>query len=90
MHSMLSWETRMNEGLGNFFRPSSLAPASIASTPPALIFTDRTIKNTDVRESQLEWHIMYAFLRPDLILITTNESTLREVITRLSLQSSQN
>lgn len=88
--AMLSWETRMNEGLGNFFRPSSLAPASIASTPPALTFTDRTIKNTDVRESQLEWHIMYTFLRPDLILITTNESTLREVITRLSLQSSQN
>lgn len=87
--AMLSWETRMNEGLGNFFRPSSLAPASIASTPPALTFTDRTIKNTDVRESQLEWHIMYTFLRPDLILITTNDSTLREVITRLSLQSSK-
>ncbi|MES2134755.1 MAG: hypothetical protein V4449_00740 [Patescibacteria group bacterium] len=88
--AMLSWETRMNEGLGDFFRPSSLAPASITSTPPALTFTDRTIQNIDIRESQVSWHIMYTFLRPDLILITTNESTLREIITRLSLQKTSN
>ncbi len=87
--AMLSWETRMDEGLGDFFKPSALAPASIASTPPPLTFTDRTVQNIDIRESQPAWHIMYAFLRPDLIIITTNESTLREVITRLSLQKSE-
>ncbi len=87
--AMLGWETRMDEGLGDFFKPASLSPTSIASTPPALTFSDRTLQNIDIRESQLAWHIVYSFPRRDLIIITTNESTLREIITRLSLQSSK-
>lgn len=87
--SMLSWEARMNEGLGDFFKPSGLTLNSAAATPPALEFTDRVLQNIDIRESQQSWHIMYSFLRRDLILITTNDSTLREVVTRLALQKSK-
>lgn len=88
-NSMLSWETRMNEGLGDFFKPSGLTLNSVAATPPALEFTDRVLQNIDIRESQQSWHIMYSFVRRDLILITTNDSTLREVVTRLALQKSK-
>lgn len=86
--AMLAWEQRMNEGLGDFFQPNSLTPSGIVSAPPELIFTDRVFQNSDLRESQLSWQIIYSFLRPNLILITTNESTFREITTRLSLQKS--
>jgi hypothetical protein len=86
--SMLAWEQRMDEGLGDFFKPSTLANSSVVNAPPALTFSDRVFENIDIRESQPAWHIIYTFPRPDLILITTNESTLREIVTRLSLQKS--
>ena len=84
---MLEWEKRIGETLGAFFAPYKGARNSVPTVPPPLTFTDRVYQNIDVRESNPEWKIMYAFPRRDLLLITTNESTIREVITRLTLQS---
>ncbi len=86
--SMLSWESQIDGGLGDFFRPSGLAAPTINETPPQLAFSDGIVDNVDVRQSDAEWPIVYAFLRPDLLAITTNEATLRELITRLSLEKS--
>lgn len=85
--AMLSWENTMGETLGDFFAPAQSALGSIVNTAPPLAFTDRVFSNTDIRESQTNWHILYAFPRQDILIITTNESTLREVVTRLSLKS---
>ncbi len=79
--AMLSWENTMGENLGAFF-----APSNASGNPPPLSFTDKVRSNTDTRESQESWHIVYAFPRKDVLLITTNEATIREVMTRLSLQ----
>lgn len=84
---MLQWEDTLAESLGGFFAPYKSARDTQTAKPPRMTFSDRVYQNIDVRESGAEWKILYAFPRRDLLLITTNESTLREVITRLTLQS---
>ncbi|MBX9765486.1 hypothetical protein K2X83_02505 [Patescibacteria group bacterium] len=84
---MLQWEDTVGETLGAFFAPNRGARSTVPTVPPPLTFKDRVYQNIDVRESGAEWKILYAFPRRDLLLITTNESTVREVITRLTLQS---
>jgi|CXWL01.1.fsa_nt_gi hypothetical protein len=76
---MLAWEPVIGESLGVFFAPSS-------GTIPVLKFSDRVFQNLDARESQPEWRVVYAFPEKNLLLITTNESTVKEVVTRLTLQ----
>jgi hypothetical protein len=83
---MLEWESTIADSLGTFFAPYRAA-RDTRPEPPRITFSDRVYQNIDVRESQAEWKILYAFPRRDLLLITTNESTLREVVTRLTLQS---
>jgi hypothetical protein len=85
--AMLSWESTMADSLGAFFAPP-WAPTGVTAHAPTLSFSDTVTANLDVRESGTEWPIVYAFPRRDLILITTNENTLREIVTRLSLGSS--
>ncbi|MBV9349677.1 MAG: hypothetical protein JO026_02905, partial [Patescibacteria group bacterium] len=82
---MLTWEPTLSTSLGDFY-----APAGAPSSPnaPVLTFTDAVTDNIDVRKSNAEWPIIWGFPRQDLLIITTNESTLREVMTRLSLQTS--
>lgn len=84
---MLTWEDTIGNDLGSFFAPSKTAKALVSGSAPFLKFSDRVYQNIDIRESSADWKIIYAFPRRDLLLITTNESTLREVVTRLTLQS---
>lgn len=84
---MLAWEETIGDDLGTFFAPNKTAKTLVSGTAPSLNFRDRVYQNIDIRESNAEWKIIYAFPRRDLLLITTNESTLREVVTRLTLQS---
>jgi hypothetical protein len=84
--AMLSWEGTIGDSLGNFFAPSSVPADAIATHAPPLFFTDGITQNLDVRQSQGAWPILYTFLRRDLLLITTNQATVREVLSRLSLQ----
>ena len=88
--AMLGWEKSIGDTLGNFFAPEGVASDNVTIHPPALQFTDRVSANVDVRQSQNEWPIVYAFPRQNLMIITTNEGTLREIMTRLSLQKTSN
>ncbi len=89
-HAMLVWERGMGDSLGFFFAPNGVMPESVTTRAPTLSFTDRVFANLDVRESQSAWPILYAFMSQSILLMTTNDSTVREVITRLSLQSKSN
>lgn len=84
---MLAWEPTMAESLGNFFAPNGVSATAVAAHPPALSFTDQVFQNLNIRASDSNWPIVYTFPRRDLLLITTNEATVREIISRLSLQS---
>lgn len=78
--AMLEWEEEMGRGLGSFFKPRE------GTVPPTLTFTDRVLQNIDTRISQAEWPILYAFPRRDVLVITTNQYTLSEILTRLNAQ----
>ena len=79
---MLVWEGGMAETLGDFFKP-----VNATGRPPELHFTDGIFKNIDVRSSERTWPIVYAFPERDLLIITTNENTLTEILTRLAVTS---
>lgn len=78
--AMLEWEEDLGRALGNFFKPTT------GTVPPTLAFTDKVVENIDVRVSQKEWPILYAFPRRDILVITTNQYTLSEILTRLNAQ----
>lgn len=77
---MLEWEEDLGRALGNFFKPRG------GTVPPTTLFTDKVIQNIDTRVSQDEWPILYAFPRRDVLVITTNQYTLSEILTRLNAQ----
>lgn len=77
-NALLDWESEMGRGLGAFF-----APVNSKGAPPTLTFTDAILQNLDVRRSQSVWPVIYTFPEKNLIVITTNEFTLKEVIARL-------
>lgn len=76
--AMLEFEPEMARVLGVFFRPTSSVGA-----PPQLSFEDAILRNVDVRQSVGGWPVMYAYPARTLLVITTNEFTLRELIARL-------
>ena len=78
--AMLIAETRLAESLGAFFAPLN-APIRI----PELTFSDKIFQNIDLRTGGGEWPILYAFPAQDILIITTNESTLKELVSRLSI-----
>lgn len=86
--AMLQWEPTMARDLGAFFAPSG--PTAATAAPAPFTFTDRVSQNVDTRVSDPSWPILYAFPQKDLLLITTNESTLKEVLTRLASGKSSN
>lgn len=79
--AMLTWEDEMARNLGNFFKPEG------GTVPPTLTFTDKVFQNIDTRVSQAAWPILYAFPRRDVLILTTNQYTLSEILTRLFAQS---
>lgn len=81
-NAALKGESNMARALGTFFAPRGQVPLG---GPPTLIFTDAVVENLDVRKSQDAWPIMYTFPSQGLMIITTNEYTLREVLTRLGV-----
>lgn len=78
--AMLQWEPDMARALGSFFKPVG------GGGVPTLAFTDVVIRNTDARVSQDSWPLLWTFVRRDLLVITTNQYTLSEILTRLAAQ----
>lgn len=77
--AMLAWERSMGRDLAGFF-----APTNASGSAPLLSFTDEIAQNLDVRRSDADWPVLYTFPEQGLLIITTNEFTLREIMTRLS------
>lgn len=78
-NALLDTERSLGESLEGFF-----APLGATGDAPKLIFRDTIINNIDTRRSQDAWPIIYAYPSRNTLVITTNEFTLREIITRLS------
>lgn len=88
---MLAWEEYMVEDLYPLFartpRPNTPGEGTVKA-PLAFLkgpFTDRIVENRDVRavtDARGEILFLWTFLSRELILITTNESTVREVVSR--------
>lgn len=76
--AMLQWEEEMGRSFGRFFKPTQ------GTVPPTLQFTDAVFENIDIRVSQAEWPIVYAFPQRDILIITTNTATLNEIMIRLA------
>jgi hypothetical protein len=94
---MLAWEETMQGTLAPLFGPL-LPPAfqDVTTTgtstesgtlPIARVFNDRVIRNIDARvltDDSGKIVLLYAFPSQQLLVITTNEQTLVEIISRLS------
>lgn len=78
--AMLGWEEELGREFGAFFKPYTDTPI------PTTLFVDKVYRNIDTRQSQKEWPILYTFPRRDLLVITTNEQTLQEILTRLAAE----
>jgi hypothetical protein len=87
---MLSWEPYMRQDIGIFF--STASTATNASTTVDLLkfntFEDTVIKNKDIRILKNEkggTELMYGFVDPTTIVITTSSYTLQEIMERLKV-----
>ena len=92
--AMLDWERTLNTDLLPLFSrnpsPKPQGAPAPASTTPQFIrtsFVDKVVENRDTRSylnSSGDILLLWTFLGRNIILITTNEYTLREVLSRMS------
>lgn len=76
--AMLSWERDIARDLGDVYKPTHATTSA-----PLLSFEDKIIRNLDTRISQDAWPILYTFPERKMLIVTTNEFTLQEILTRL-------
>ncbi len=85
---MLQWEKNMNEDLAPLFGPVvQLEQGTTTDTLfSASSFRDKIFKNKDTRILTHEGKtiLMYSFVDKNTILLTTNEDTFEEIITRIT------
>ena len=95
---MLAWERVMQNDLEPLFtrrvaahvktqQASSTATSTLSEQPIQTQFVDKIVENRDARVIQNGYGdilLLWTFLSRNTILITTNEYTMREVISRLS------
>lgn len=94
--AMITWERTMKDELLPLFNrtPRPRTPEETGATPTATStlpirtqFVDKIVENRDTRavlNEQGDLLLLWTFLDRNIIVITTNEYTLREIITRLS------
>jgi len=78
-NALLEWEDEIARSLGSFF-----APLGETGNPPIVSFSDGVVQNIDIRKSQSGWPILYGYVTRNVLVITTNEFTLREILSRFS------
>lgn len=79
--SMLTWEARMFGDLGNTFLGEERMPTITTDNK----FEDLVVKSRDTRvlkNDRGEIIILYSFIDSDHLIITTNEDTFRDIVTR--------
>lgn len=88
--AMLDWEARMNEDLsplfGDIVMETYLVGSSTRTRPASLTFEDVLVKNKEVRvlyDSTGKELLLYGFPDSETIVITTNQYTFTEIVTRL-------
>lgn len=90
---MLEWEKEIKDDLFPLFGNTDiLIPAGKTALTPASFFSDMVIKNQDIRalkNSDGKIEIMYAFIGQNTIIITTNEHTFTEIVTRITASRSR-
>jgi hypothetical protein len=92
---MLEWELHMEEDLTPLFRrtaPTRVGQPTLDSQSAAGEFVDRVVANHDARVLQNQNGdilLLWTFLDRNTIVITTNDSTLKEVITRATVGPAQ-
>lgn len=85
---MLQWEKNMNEDLAPLF--GSVVRIDQGTTTDTLFggsfFTDKIFKNKDTRilKDGEETILLYSFIDKNTLLITTNEDTFEEILTRIT------
>lgn len=87
---MLEWERYMKDDLSPLFGPAenkiSVNNISTSTTKTEmLVFSDNIIKNQDTRvlkDGNGDTVLLYSFVDKNIIIITTNEHTLEEVLVR--------
>jgi mRNA-degrading endonuclease RelE of RelBE toxin-antitoxin system len=92
---MLEWERSIKEDLSPFFAEKEIAVntlAQVATTTEikVLTFNDLVLKNKDTRvlkNKNGDIVLIYSFIDKNTIVITTNEHTFSEVLTRYSSRS---
>jgi len=85
---MLQWESTMPNDLKHYLLYASAASSSTATLRGQ--FTDRIIKNKDVREfvtADGQTLFLYSFVGSDRLILTGSEATLSEIFNRLEKQS---
>ena len=92
---MLAWEPYMQQDLAPLFSytPSPHINGTVATTSPNPAnqfiqtgFTDAIVENHDARVLQNQYgdiYLLWTFLDRNTLVITTNDATLREIISRL-------
>ncbi len=88
--AMLDWEPRMNEDLsplfGDIVMETYLVGSSTRTRPANLTFEDVLVKNKEVRvlhDANGKELLLYGFPNPETLIITTNQYTFTEIVTRL-------
>ncbi len=98
---MLAWEGTMKQDLSPLFSytppakiiTSPVATSTATTTPPVLAqsgFVDKIVENHDARvvlDANGNIVLLWTFADRNTIVITTNEATLREIISRLNTAS---
>jgi len=87
LSGMLSWERDMNNDLSPLFGPSIEIDQSTSTPFRNLIFTDRVIKNKEVRvlkDAGGGEVLFYSFIDRETLVITTEEQTFIEILSRIS------
>jgi hypothetical protein len=92
---MLKWEPRLQSDLSPLFTraprpetPQELASSTPATTTPEVVstgFVDVVLENFDaraIRDQNGDILLLWTFLDPHTLIITTNQYTLREVLSR--------
>lgn len=84
--SMLEWEDDIHEDLAPLFgSPSRIEPEGSIVFSVSTPFVDKVIKNRDariLRDNDGDIAFLYSFLDKETLVITTNELTFNEIVTR--------